>query len=135
MSYVLSVIHPPVAPAAHGKAVIMQEEVIEIQHAGDAAGDVLIRMDVPVMVARMFGNHLARIGTGVTETHQLSGFAFRVDPADNAPHPCPCCERLVLPEDHAYAGHDDALCTGCFSWGPPQIPQCHPANTAHTEEP
>lgn len=133
MSYVLSVIHPPVAPAAFGKATLT-EAVSEVQHAGDVAGDILIRMDVPVMAARQFGNDLARLGTAVIKTHEPSGFGFRIDPADTPPNACPCCGRLVAPEDAMFAGEDDTLCDGCYTWAR-TTPQCLPANTAHTEEP
>jgi hypothetical protein len=64
-----------------------------------------------------------------------TGLRFRIDPADNAPHPCPCCARLVLPTDHAHAHADDAYCLGCYTWEG-SMPDCAPANTAHpvTEE-
>lgn len=133
MSYVLSVIHPPVAPAAFGQATIT-EEVISADHAADVAGDVLIRMEVPTMAARRFGTELAQLGTGTAKQHPGTGVSFRIDPADEAPHPCPCCGRLVLPTDHADAAMEDAYCTGCFTWER-NVPQCLPANTAHTEEP
>lgn len=133
MSYVLSVIRPPVAPAAFGEATVT-EEVIEVQHAGDVAGDILIRMDVPVMAARRFGNDLAQLGTAVVKVHEASGWGFRIDPADTPPNSCPCCGRLVAPEDAMFAGEDDTLCDGCYTWHR-TTPQCLPTNTAHTEEP
>ena len=136
MSYVLSVIHPPIAPAAHGKAVVMREEVIEIQHAADTAGDVLIRMDVPVLAARAFGNELAQLGTAALKVHQPTGFAFRIDQAETPPNACPCCGRLVAPEDAMFAGDKDTTCDGCYPYAREFAgPACLPRNTAHEEDP
>ncbi len=67
--------------------------------------------------------------------HTQSGLIFRTDPAESAPHPCPCCLRLVLPTDHEQASLEDAYCLGCFTWDR-NTAQCLPANSAHpaTEE-
>jgi len=83
MSYVLSVIHPPIAPAAFGKADV-SEEVIEVQHAADIAGDSLIGKGVPTLAARSFANDLAQAGPGVPRTHEPTGLTFRIDPANTA---------------------------------------------------
>lgn len=133
MSYVLAIVMPPVAPAAFGQATIT-EEVISADHAADVAGDVLIRMEVPTMTARRFGTELAQLGTGTTKQHPGTGVSFRIDPASTPPNVCPCCGRLVAPEDAMFAGEDDTLCDGCYTWHR-TTPQCLPANTAHTEEP
>jgi len=133
VSYVLSVIMPPVAPAAFGQAIVT-EPVIGEQYAADAAGDVLIDMGVRTLEARTFGIYLAGADVGTNVTHRPSALVFRIDPADQAPHPCPCCGRLVLPEDHADAHLDDAYCLGCFTWDR-NVPACQPGLTAHTEEP
>lgn len=133
MSFVLSVVMPPVAPAAFGQASIT-EVVTEKQHAVDVAGDILIRMDVPVMAARQFGIRLGDTDTSTDVLHETSGVVFRIDDAEFPPNVCPCCDRLVKPGDHAMARTDDAYCLGCFTWKRDMI-ACLPENTAHTEEP
>lgn len=133
MSYVLSVIHPPVAPAAYGKAVVLEpaptkealQSRVEYVLVSEAAMDKGIAMAHGLTVLS---------GDPGWETTTGSGFILRYDDADSAPHPCPCCGRLVLPTDHADAGMEDAYCLGCFTWSRDNI-QCLPANTAHTEEP
>jgi hypothetical protein len=133
VSYVLSVIQPPVAPAAFGQATV-SEPVIGEQHAADAAGDVLIDMGVRTLEARSFSIALAHELTGTLRTHTGTAVSFRIDSASTPPNVCPCCGRLVAPEDAMFAGEDDTLCDGCYTWHR-TTPQCLPANTAHTEEP
>lgn len=133
MSYVLTVIHPPVAPAVYGKAEVSEARSL-VQYAADLAGQMLIDGGVRTLPARFFANHLANEPFGMPYVHDDTGLAFRIDPADNAPHPCPCCSRAVFPGDHADAHMDDAYCTGCFTWNRGDV-QCLPANTAHTEYP
>lgn len=134
MSYVLSVIHPPVAPAAYGKAEVFAKPLPLQSAASNATLFLLNQRGTSNSECVEFGKLLLRADTGAGAAHRPSGFIFRIDPADNAPHPCPCCGRLVLPTDHADAGMEDAYCLGCFTWSRDKI-QCLPANTAHTEEP
>jgi hypothetical protein len=137
MNYVLSVIHPPVPPAAYGRAVTPAQDpftslgsavklvvwVLSTERPGTATlGD-----------AKVIGRELMD-APGREFRHAESGLTFRIDPADDAPHPCPCCERLVLPGDHALAHHEDALCEGCYTWAR-GVTACQPGRTAHTEEP
>lgn len=138
--YVLTVIHPPTGGAAYGKAVTLDPvstrtalmrrvEYVLTTEAGADKSDAL-----------SFALTVNSVDPGWETTHG-SGLAFRFDPADNAPHPCPCggedgedsCGRLVLPTDHAYAYIEDAYCTGCFTWKRGDV-QCLPANTAHPAE-
>jgi hypothetical protein len=132
MSYVLSVIYPPVAPAAFGKARCigpMKNGDLGMGHAAN----ILSALGVPDKEANVFVVVFTRT-LGVAATHEGTGLTFRLDKAADAPHPCPCCERLVLPEDHAYAYDEDAYCLGCFTWSRDKA-QCLPVNTAHTKEP
>lgn len=133
MGYVLSVIHPPVAPAAFGNAVVLDPvgtkealqrrvEYVLMTEAGADKGS-----------AMAFGLTVTTSNPGWEIAEGSSGLVFRFDPADDAPHPCPCCGRLVLPTDHAYAHDPDAYCLGC--WADSVNPGCLPANTAHTEAP
>lgn len=135
MSYVLSVIHPPVAPAAFGRAVVLDPVAY---HATAAKRQARYVLEMEGGVSREesgeFGIKLVLAQHGTPVTHKPTGFTFRIDPADEAPHPCPCCGRLVLPTDHAEAAMDDAYCLGCFTWDS-KISGCWPDRTAHTEEP
>lgn len=132
MSYVLSVIRPPVEPAAFGQADV-SDPVALVQHAADIAGDSLIGEGVGTLEARDFGNALAHELVGTERTHTGTGVTFRIDPADNPPNVCPCCGRLSRPGEHAFAGLEDALCLGCYTYS--GVTQCLPTNSAHTEEP
>lgn len=60
---------------------------------------------------------------------EYAGHTFRIDPSEFPPNVCPCCSALVRPGEHAFAGDDEAYCTGCGPWS--DGPQCLPANTAH----
>lgn len=145
MSYVLSVIHPPTAPATFGKAVV-HPPMTNVVDASNAAFRIMVAQARPGVTWGTADRYRAvlvsaavREGCGAVTVP--SGWTFRIDPADNAPHPCPCgqrgednpCGRLVLPTDHAYAEFEDAYCLGC--WADTVNPGCLPANTAHTEEP
>ena len=134
--FVLSVTRPPADGAAFGMSRVISDLPTTAAVAREAtwilcgepfrgqAGDS--RRLASSLVCRDPGTQWVDTDTGLT---------FRVDSADNAPHPCPCCARLVLPTDHAYAYTEDAYCLGCFTWKR-DTPQCLPANTAHsTEEP
>jgi hypothetical protein len=134
MSYVLSVIHPPVAPATFGRAVV---SVPVLSHALAAEFAVKPLMDAGLTYDE--ATHFASTvwldseHPGAVLTHEATGLSFRIDPTDNAPHPCPCCGRLVVPSDHAYAHDPDAYCLGCYTWDR-NTEGCLPANTAHTVE-
>lgn len=127
MSYVLTVIHPPTDGAAYGKAEV-SEPLIHWQHAADLAGDTLIGHRVLTMSARTFANRHLWDGsrTGPVK-HEPTGLTFRIDPITNAPHPCSCCRRIVLPADL-----EGALCAGCYTFD--NTEQCLPENTAHPTE-
>lgn len=139
MSYVLSVIHPPTAPAAFGQARVVGKAVTP-----ELAADMLVRSvsteaqipedDRPEIARKLLSARMPSGWSLYLTGPGREGWRLRVDHADNAPHPCPCCERLVLPEDHADAHLDDAYCLGCFTWKR-DVPGCLPANSAHTEEP
>lgn len=141
MKYVLSTVHPPEAPAAYGKAVVL--DPVGTKEALQSRIEYVLTTEAGAdkSEAMSFGLTVITADPGWEFTHS-SGMVFRFDPADNAPHPCPCgvddggtnvCGRLVLPSDHAYAHDESSYCTGCFTWN--SGPQCLPANTAHTEEP
>lgn len=135
MSYVLSIVHPPVAPAAYGKAVVhapapMAETFDQVsafmtEHFGSLG---------PVNLPGSLAYQLVNTPTGTAVYDPATSCTFRIDPADTPPNVCPCCGRLVVPEDAMFAGEDDTLCDGCYTWHR-TTPQCLPANTAHTEEP
>lgn len=135
MSYVLSVIHPPVTPAAFGKAEVWPP-VGDPSYAAETVVTVLLNAPYhpTITEAREFAHALKRELPGTQRCHTQTGLTFRIDPADTPPNACPCCGRLVAPEDAMFAGEDDTLCDGCYTWYR-TTPQCLPANTAHTEEP
>lgn len=132
--YVLSVVHPPIGLAAYGRAVVSSPAL----HRGWAvrAPGRLIMQDFGCSQsdADALTNAMRTLPDGTPCTDVATGLTFRIDLADSAPHPCPCCDRLVLPTNHAYAADEDTYCDGCFTWSH-NIPACLPANTAHTEEP
>lgn len=133
MSYVLTFTRPPRPGAAFGPAKVYPGEQQKAQAAQRARGSLLRRgVDneaASVLAVRLLDEPL---GTEITDTR--TGHIYRIDGAESAPHLCPCCRRMVLPTDHAYADADDAYCLGCFTWRR-DVPQCLPANSAHTEEP
>lgn len=137
MSYVLTIVHPPVAPAAFGKSLVSAARPSQL-FAAELAVHQLTLEGVDRGEASRFAASIwsASEEIGKEVRHEPTGLTFRIDPADNAPHSCPCdgCGRLVLPTDHRDAGMEDAYCLGCFTWNRDDI-QCLPANTAHTEEP
>lgn len=142
MGYVLSVIHPPVAPAAFGKAVVspgMPSHAFAVEYAVQPLMGAGLSYDEATRFAGEVW--LGAETTGQVIRHEPTGIEFRIDPADQAPHPCPCgedddnpCRRLVLPTDHAYAHDEDAYCLGCYTWSR-DVKQCLPVNTGHTEAP
>jgi hypothetical protein len=134
MHYVLSMVHPPENGAAFGKATVFEPTPLKETAAFEAArllGDIVELDLVPLAV---FSHQLKVKNTGTDILHEESGVTFRIDPADTPPNRCPCCGRLVKPEDSAFAGEDDTLCDGCYPWHR-TTPQCLPENSAHTEEP
>ena len=132
MSYVLSIVHPPENGATFGKAEVT-EVVTHVQYAADLAGQMLIDGGENTLPARFFANHLANEVHSMPYAYPGTGLTFRIDPADNAPHPCPCCGRLVLPDAHGQARHEDAYCLGCYTWARGDE-GCLPRNTAHSNE-
>lgn len=133
MSYVLTVIHPPADGAAFGKAEQLEPVRYHARAAKTQAVHALFTHGVSKDNAKAFGYSLWMTDEGTPLRHGGTGLTFRIDPANNAPHPCPCdgCGRLVLPTDHAQAHHEDAYCLGCFAWSHSDV-GCLPANTAHS---
>jgi hypothetical protein len=127
MSYVLSVIHPPKNGAAYGRAdsflpVGMLGVVATIIAARLTPPDIDSDPDVNAFAVTVIGQPL-----GTEMTYAEKGLTFRIDPMTNAPHPCPCCRRTVLPADL-----EGALCGGCYTFDDTE--QCLPENTAHPTE-
>lgn len=129
--FVLSVTRPPAHGAAFGKSITFGPLPTTAAVAREAAwllgGSPF---NIPTDEAKRYGLSLARKDPGTQWVHTQTGLIFRIDPADNAPHPCPCCTRLVLPTDHEQAGLEDAYCLGCFTWDR-DVSACLPANSAH----
>lgn len=136
MSYVLTIIHPPTGGAAYGKARSYPPALSHV-FAVEYAVQPLMGAGLPYSEATGFASRVwARAAApGAMSVHEPTGIAFRIDPATDAPHPCPCdgCDRLVLPTDHAYADAEDAYCLGCFTWSR-TVEACLPENTAHPAE-
>lgn len=129
--FVLSYVLPPAEGAAFGKATVLSP-VRYTAHAAVAMSLVLQqRGQFTHTQAKRLALSLGRAETGTEWTEPQTGITFRIDPADQAPHACPCCGRLVLPTDHAYAHDEDAYCLGCFTWDR-NTPQCLPENSAHS---
>lgn len=133
MNYVLTFTRPPRPGAAFGPAKIHPKEKEKAQAAQRARGS-LLRRGVDNEAASTLALRLLDEPLGTEIRDAKTGRTYRIDDADNAPHLCPCCRRLVLPTDHADAHMEDAYCLGCFTWRR-DVPQCLPANSAHTEEP
>lgn len=130
MKYVMSHVVPPVGGAAFGQAKVT-ERVPSIDWAAQCAALVLrTRHSRTVEDAKALHDRLIAAPTGTDVTDEPTGLVFRIDTVEDAPHACPCCGRLVLPTDHAYAHADDAYCLGCFTWDR-NVPQCLPENSAH----
>lgn len=124
MSYVLTVIHPPADGAAFGKATVFEPTGEKSTAAFEAArmlGDV---EELWLGQLAIFSNRLITADMGADVQHESTGYTFRIDPITNAPHPCPCCRRIVLPADL-----EGALCGGCYTFDDTE--QCLPENTAH----
>lgn len=133
MSFVLSVIRPPEGEAKYGKATTLdpvgtmaavERRVEYVLKSEGADTNDAVSFSLVVGAADPGWQILPHDGTGLT---------FRVDKAEDTPHPCPCCGRLVLPTDHAYADAEDAYCTGCFTWSR-NTEACLPENSAHATE-
>lgn len=131
--FVLSVVHPPEGGAKFGRAVTLNPVRAVTRAAKEQAVYLLVTEGgLPDDDAWEFGSILSKTTPGTLLTDELSGLSFRIDSADDAPHPCPCCDRLVLPDDHAYASIEDAFCLGCFKWKRGMEP-CLPEDSAHSE--
>lgn len=133
MQYALSIVEPPQGAAGYGKVKVIgpipEHAVFRRIYWALRERDAALHPDV----ANKFASEITRkeIGTGTTEPSTgLSVYLHKVTENDEPPHPCPCCGRLVLPDAHAYAGSEDAYCTGCFTWDR-NVPACLPKNTAH----
>lgn len=131
--FVLSIVLPPVEGAAFGKATVF-EPVHQLGLIPVAGSAFLFRR--PEIIDRESARMALAMVTHAPLTTEVThkGVTFRIDPAERPPNVCPCCGRLVKPGDHSNAGDEDALCLGCFTWKR-GVPQCLPANSAHTEEP
>ena len=132
--YVLSITHPPENGAAFGKAVVSRA-MASHAFAVEYAVQPLMVAGLPYSEATLFASEVWAQSEepGAVVTHKPTGITFRIDPADNVPHPCPCCDRLVLPTDHLYAYAEDAYCLGCFTWSR-NVEACLPENTAHSHK-
>lgn len=132
--FVLSVVTPPEGAAKYGKATVSNPfpERDQLHTVAYWA----MRKRAPWMHPDEISRYAGQVTTKVVgaETVEAStGLRFRVDTAEDAPHPCSCCQRLVLPTVHALAHADDAVCTGCFTWDR-NIPACLPESSAHAQE-
>lgn len=134
MGFVLSVIHLPEGEAKYGK-VRVSPALPAWMTVRDAAFDVLceqrgsgVSQDEAWLFAEQF---MDKVGVDLTEPK--TGLVLRMDKEEDAPHPCPCCGRRVLPDDHADAGAEDAFCLGCFTWDR-NVPACLAKNSAHTHD-
>ncbi|MBD3004607.1 hypothetical protein [Streptomyces sp. 5-10] len=127
--FVLSVVKPPEGEAKYGKAEVCEP----VAERGKLFTQVYWALRerngwMHPEVANKHAEGVYLIDTGSTVT--CEGLTFRIDKAENAPHACPCCGRLVLPDDHSFAAPRDADCLGCFTWevdAPAHLPQ----NSAH----
>lgn len=129
MSYALSIICPPEGDAAYGKAKIYTP-ISAAQVMSTVARTAQREVGLSPSAAQKLSTSMLKAGQGVALPRAGSGWMFRLDPASCAPHPCPCCFRVVLPSDHAHAGHEDALCEGCYTWDR-GVKGCLPESTAH----
>lgn len=127
MSYVLSVIHPPTDGAVYGKATTFESTGEKSTAAFEAARMLGNVEELWLGQLAVFSNRLITADTGTGIQDESSGLTFRIDPITNAPHPCPCCGRIVLPADL-----EGALCAGCYTFDDTE--QCLPENTAHATE-
>jgi hypothetical protein len=136
MNFVLAAVRPSEGEAKYGKALVPEQDPFTT--AGSAIRLLIWIFSQEASVPVTLGE-AREIGRGLIDApgreirHSPTGLTFRIDPADKAPHACPCCGRLVLPEDHAYAAAEDAYCLGCFTWDR-NTPACLPANSAHTRQ-
>jgi hypothetical protein len=135
--FVLSVIQPPKGEAEYGKATVSEPhadrgKLFTLAYWAIRKRDGWLHPEVANRSAEPILS--MAVGEEVVEAH--TGLRFRIDSAENAPHPCPCedgCGRLVLPDQHAYADAEDAYCLGCFTWDR-NTPACLPANSAHARQ-
>lgn len=136
MRFILSAIRPPEGETKYGKAVTPGRDPFESVAGATKAVTWVLANRTPGSVVPSVARGIAQEvmeSPGREFRHAATGLTFRVDPEGEAPHPCPCCERLVMPDDHAYAGAEDAYCLGCFTWSR-DIEACLPENSAHIVE-
>jgi hypothetical protein len=134
-TFVLSVIQRPEGQALYGKAKVFNAPFMERRNLRTPAYRMLREHnpDMDLGEASRYAEQISRKECGFVVAEASTGLRFRVDQEEAAPHACPCCKRLVLPTDHAYADKDDAFCLGCFTWSR-DIEQCLPENTAHAHK-
>lgn len=141
MSFTLGVIEPPQGEAKYGKAAVIPS-LPDRMTVRNITFDKLWTADPNAPAtpdegpwehdaqAWKFAEQFMSAESGTELTDPRTGLHFRIDKAEDAPHPCSCCGRLVLPADHAYAHDPDAYCTGCYTWDR-NVAACLPENTAH----
>lgn len=132
--FILSVVRPAVGEAKFGKATV-SGPFPRRADLRNFAFDVLREYEqgspaMPESQAWRYAEQISEKPLGVESVELRLGLHFRIDKAEDAPHPCPCCGRLVLPTDHAYAHDKNAYCLGCFTWNR-STPAGLPENTAH----
>ncbi|MFE0472630.1 hypothetical protein ACFW2V_13545 [Streptomyces sp. NPDC058947] len=134
--FVLTVIQPPEGVAKYGKATVFQP-CPERKNLHTLAYRALRERNphMDLGTASRYAEQIVRKPFGQEVVEASTGLLFRIDRAEEAPHPCPCedgCGRLVLPTDHLYADAEDAYCPGCFTWDR-NVPACLPENSAHIQ--
>lgn len=130
--FVLSIVLPPEEGAAFGESMVF-DPVHQLGLVPVAGSAFLFRR--PEIIDRESARMALAMVTHAPLTTEVmhKGVTFRIDPAEYPPNVCPCCGRLVKPDDHAFAGTPDAYCLGCFTWKR-GVDACLPENSAHTEE-
>ena len=133
MNFVLSVITPPQGAAGYGTATASDPKSLDDLHT---VAYWALRTAAPWMHADELSRYAGQIvstTSGAEKVESFTGLRFRIDAEEDAPHPCPCCLRLVLPKDYIYADAKDAYCLGCVAWKR-DIPACLAVNTAHGKD-
>ena len=128
--YTLFAIRPAQTGAAYGKATV-SEPVSTKKELQEAIERILMtETGADKIDAMCFGLTVLSADPG-WEIEHTSGLVFRFDVAPDTPNACGCCGRLVKLSDHAFAGTEDAYCTGCYLWGDTDKIGCDPKRTAH----
>lgn len=130
--YVLAVVRPPEGEAKFGKATVLEP----MPDMGRIFTQIYweLRKRDGGMHPEVANKHAQEITSQPTATDVVeasTGLTFRIEPEDRAPNICPCCTGLVKFGVHAFAGREDAYCTGCYTWDR-STPGCLPGNSAHT---